>query len=115
MNTTVRTTSGIIGRPKQDTLRRMISRGLQLIFSSLLLPAACAGPQEFEVAAVKPHAAGARCGESNTYPGGRLAVSCLTLVQMLREALDLQPGESDELTGGPDRVRIETWDITAKA
>jgi uncharacterized protein (TIGR03435 family) len=34
---------------------------------------------------------------------------------MLREALDLQPGESDELTGGPDWVRNDLWDVTAKA
>jgi uncharacterized protein (TIGR03435 family) len=42
-------------------------------------------------------------------------VSCFTLVEILREALDLQPGQSAELTGGPDWVRTERWDITGKA
>lgn len=93
----------------------MTSRGSRLVFGVLLLPVAFAASQEFEVAAVKPHQSGAPCAQSNTYPGGRLIVSCLTLVQMLREALDLQPGQSDELTGGPDWVRSEIWDITAQA
>ena len=63
---------------------------------ALLLPPSIPWAQEFEVAAVKPHAAGAPCGESNTYPGGRLVISCFTLSEMIREALDLQPGQSDE-------------------
>jgi uncharacterized protein (TIGR03435 family) len=71
--------------------------------------------QEFEVAAVKPHAAGAPCGDSNAYPGGRLVLSCFTLYVLVREALDLQPGESDELHGGPDWAKNELWDVTAKA
>jgi uncharacterized protein (TIGR03435 family) len=93
----------------------MTSRGCQLVFCALLLPVAFAAPPESEVAAVKPHAAGAPCGESNTDSGGRLVVSCFTLVEILREALDLQPGQSAELTGGPDWVRTERWDITGKA
>lgn len=93
----------------------MASRSSRLVLCAFLLQTAVAGSREFEVAAVKPHAPGAPCAQSNTYPGGRLVLSCFTLVQMLREALDLQPGESDELTGGPDWVRNETWDLTAKA
>jgi uncharacterized protein (TIGR03435 family) len=93
----------------------MISRGLGAVFFAFLLSVAIAGPREFEIAAVKPHAAAAPCGESNTYAGGRLVLSCFTLVEILREALDLQPGQSDELTGGPGWVRTELWDITAKA
>jgi uncharacterized protein (TIGR03435 family) len=64
---------------------------------------------------VKPHASGAPCGESNTYPGGRLVLNCFSLTQLLREAPDLYPGQSDELIGGPDWVRTEDWDVTAKA
>lgn len=92
----------------------MTARCALLFVGAVLLPIpAC--PQEFEVAVVKPHARGAACGESNTYPGGRLALSCFTLDEILREALDLQPGQSRELTGGPDWVRTEAWDISAKA
>lgn len=86
-----------------------------LLFSAIVFlskPAAC---QEFEVAVVKPHASGVPCGESNTYPGGRLILSCFTLYGIIGEALDLQPGQSGELTGGPDWVRTELWDVTAKA
>jgi len=72
-------------------------------------------PQEFEVGVVKPHASGAPCGESNTYPGGRLVLSCFTVYQIVREALDLQPGQPNELTGGPDWVRTELWDVSARA
>ena len=79
----------------------------------LSISVACA--QEFEVAVVKPHATGAPCGESNTYPGGRLALSCFTVYEIVREALDLQPGQSSELTGGPDWVKTELWDVSAKA
>jgi uncharacterized protein (TIGR03435 family) len=93
----------------------MPSRASQLLLCFLLLPSAFTGSQRFEVAVVKPHAAGASCEQSNTYPGGRLVLSCLTLDQILHEALDLQPGESDELKGGPDWVRNDLWDLTAKA
>jgi uncharacterized protein (TIGR03435 family) len=84
-------------------------------FVFLLLRAPIARSQEFELAAVKPHAGGVACGESNTYPGGRLILSCFTLSEMIREALGLPPGRTDEMTGGPEWVRTELWDITAKA
>ena len=81
----------------------------------LILPVFGGFAQQFEVAVVKPHASGAPCGESNTYPGGRLALSCFTAYEIVREALDLQPGQSSELTGGPAWVRTEVWDVSAKA
>jgi uncharacterized protein (TIGR03435 family) len=81
---------------------------LALLFSLTYL----AWSQEFDVVAVKPHASGAACPESNTYPGGRLILNCFSLFELIREGLDLQP---DELTGGPDWVKTEPWDITAKA
>jgi len=85
------------------------------LLALLLLTNAAGWPQEFEVAAVKPHARGAPCGESNTYSGGRLILACFSLYEMIREALNLQPGQTNELTGGPAWVTTELWDLTAKA
>jgi uncharacterized protein (TIGR03435 family) len=94
---------------------RQGKHNLASLFSVFLIVAPSAQSQEFEVAAVKPHAAGTPCGESNTYAGGRMVLSCFTLFEAVREALDLQPGQSSELTGGSDWVRTERWDIAAKA
>lgn len=93
----------------------MTAHRLLLIAGIMLASLSVALSREFEVAVVKPHAGGAPCGESNTYPGGRLALSCFTVYEIVREALDLQPGQSSELTGGPDWVRTEPWDVSAKA
>jgi len=76
------------------------------------LLASMAAAQEFEVAAVKPHASGAACAESNTYPGGRLVLSCFSLYDLIREAYDLRP---NELAGGPAWSMNDGWDVTAKA
>jgi len=47
---------------------------------ALLLPPSIPWAQEFEVAAVKPQAAGAPSGESNTYPeAGWLSVASPSL------------------------------------
>ena len=91
------------------------SRRVAAACGIILLSMSAAFPQEFEVAVVKRHASGTPCGESNTYPGGRLALSCFTVDEIIREALDLQPGQSGQLTGGPDWVRTELWDVSAKA
>jgi uncharacterized protein (TIGR03435 family) len=88
---------------------------LLLVAGITLLSPRAAVSQEFEVAVVKPHAGNAPCGESNTYPGGRLVLGCFTLYELVREALDLQPGQASELTGGPEWVRSELWDVSAKA
>ena len=89
------------------TLSRLLFLGL--------LSTTIALSHEFDVSVVKPHASGTPCGESLPYPGGRLVLSCFTLDEIVREALDLQPGQSGELTGGPDWVRNEFWDVSAKA
>jgi uncharacterized protein (TIGR03435 family) len=86
-----------------------------LVLAASLSMTPPARSQEFEVAAVKQHAPGTPCGDSNTYPGGRLILNCFTLYEIVRDALDLQPGQSDELSGGPSWVRTDLWDITAKA
>jgi uncharacterized protein (TIGR03435 family) len=79
------------------------------IVIAMLAPAAA---QQFDVAAIKPHANGAPCGESNVLPGGRLVLNCLTLREIVSEALDIVP---EELGGGPDWVKTELWDLIAKA
>jgi hypothetical protein len=77
----------------------MSSRGSQLLCCALLLPAAFAGPPEFEVAAVAP------CGQSNTYRGYRLVLSCFTLVEILRKALDLHLGTQKREVKGLEPVK----------
>ena len=97
-------------------MRQNMTPRRSLLFAVvILLSAPAVFPQEFEIAVVKPHASGVPCGESNTYPGGRLILSCFTLDEIVREALDLLPGQSRELTGGPDWARTEVWDVVAKA
>jgi uncharacterized protein (TIGR03435 family) len=82
---------------------------LFVIAIAILAPAAA---QQFDIAAIKPHANGAPCGESNVLPGGRLVLNCLTLREIVSEALDIVP---EELGGGPDWVKTELWDLIAKA
>jgi uncharacterized protein (TIGR03435 family) len=68
--------------------------------------------QKLEVAAIKPHATGSECSDTQLLPGGRLVASCFTLDMVIREALNVLP---NQLTGGPKWVRHDLWDITAKA
>src|SRR5215469_10606159 len=65
----------------------------------------------------RSEAAGCRRSERRVehIPGGRLVISCFTLSEMIREALDLQPGNQMNLKDGADWVRTELWDVMAKA
>ncbi len=74
--------------------------------------ATCIRAQRLEVASIKPHAAQDACFETRVLPGARLEVSCYTLDLILREALNILPGQ---LTGGPKWVKQDRWDIVAKS
>lgn len=67
--------------------------------------------QLLEVASIKPHAAQDACLETRVLPGGRLDVSCYTLELIIREALNILPGQ---LTGGPKWAKQDRWDIVAE-
>ena len=67
--------------------------------------------QVLEVASIKPHPAQDACFETSVLPGGRLEVSCYTLELIIREALNILPGQ---LTGGPKWAKQDRWDIAAK-
>jgi uncharacterized protein (TIGR03435 family) len=67
--------------------------------------------QTIEVAAIKPHAEGTSCSGTELLPGGRLVVGCFTLELIVRESLNVLPSQ---ITGGPEWVRHDLWDITAK-
>jgi uncharacterized protein (TIGR03435 family) len=64
-----------------------------------------------EVSTVKPHPSNAPCGESRVLPGGRVEIACFTLETVIREGLNVLPGQ---VTGGAEWVRHDLWDISAK-
>jgi uncharacterized protein (TIGR03435 family) len=85
---------------------------MRVLLAFAVTAALAAGAPQFDVAAVKPHAPGIPCGDSNVLPGGRLVLNCFTLREIVSEALDVLP---QDLAGGPDWVRTERWDVIAKA
>ncbi|MEZ2348562.1 TIGR03435 family protein [Terriglobus sp. RCC_193] len=64
-----------------------------------------------EVSAVKPHPENAPCGESRVLGGGHVEIACFTLELMIREGFNVLPFQ---VTGGPQWVRHDMWDIVAK-
>lgn len=64
-----------------------------------------------EVSTVKPHPDNAPCGEVRVLAGGRVEAACFTLETVLREGLNILP---NQLTGGAEWVRHDSWDIVAK-
>jgi uncharacterized protein (TIGR03435 family) len=64
-----------------------------------------------EVSVVRPHSDNAPCAEARVLPGGRVEIGCFTLYTILREGLNILP---NQLKGGEDWVRHDSWDIVAK-
>ena len=89
-----------------------------LIAFVALLAAACAaapalaqGPS-FEVASVKRNVSGDPRSGTRTLPGGRIAITNLSLRDIIRRAY----GANDiEVVGGPDWIDTDRWDIAATA
>jgi uncharacterized protein (TIGR03435 family) len=69
-------------------------------------------PPAFEVATVKPAADGSHAIGMFTYPGGRVVISEETLENILCEVYGFEPYQ---ISGGPDWVRSQRWNIEAKA
>jgi uncharacterized protein (TIGR03435 family) len=65
---------------------------------------------KFDVASVKP-ATTREMGGVYTYPGGRVAFRGCTLLYLMQQAFDLQ---AFQVTGGPEWMQDERYDIDAK-
>ena len=69
------------------------------------------GPS-FEVASVKRNVSGNPQSGTRTLPGGRIAITNRSLRDIIRQAY----GANDiEVTGGPDWIDMDRWDIAATA
>jgi uncharacterized protein (TIGR03435 family) len=66
----------------------------------------------FEVASIKRNASGSSNSSSRALPGGRITMTNRTLRDMVREVYRLQ---GFQITGGPDWIGTDRWDIVAKA
>jgi uncharacterized protein (TIGR03435 family) len=64
-----------------------------------------------EVSVVKPHPDNAPCGETRVLAGGRVEIACFNLGTVIREGLNILP---NQLTGGAEWGRHDSWDIVAK-
>ncbi len=64
-----------------------------------------------EVSAVRTHPDNAPCGETRVLAGGQVQIACFTLENVIREGLNILP---NQLTGGAEWVRHDSWDIVAK-
>jgi uncharacterized protein (TIGR03435 family) len=81
------------------------------VIASLGLAVALNAQSILEVSAVKPHPENAVCAESRVLAGGQVEAMCFTLEQVIREGFNVLPFQ---ITGGPEWVRHEMWDIVAK-
>src|SRR5262245_31466787 len=66
----------------------------------------------FEVASVKPNRSGERNSSTRSLPGGGFAASNVTVRQLVISANRVRPFQ---VTGGPDWIDADRFDITAKA
>jgi uncharacterized protein (TIGR03435 family) len=79
------------------------------------MPAAQQGgdkPPQFEVASIKPNNSGDGRIMMGMQPGGRFTASNVTLIQLIRNAYQLQP---NQIVGGADWMTNDHYDIAAKA
>src|SRR3569833_2166477 len=76
------------------------------------ITAIVSGQTRPDVSVVKLHPDNLPCGATHVLPSGQLEAGCFTVELMVREALNLLP---NQISGGPDWVRGDLWDISAKA
>ena len=93
----------------------------KLVFAASLLavvplraqtPADSRPKPAFEVASIKPNVSGSDSASMRALPGGRITVTNNSLFNMIRNAYQLQ---RYQMTGGPDWIDKDRWDIVAKA
>jgi uncharacterized protein (TIGR03435 family) len=89
-----------------------MTRQLSLVFAATLGGALAA--QSFEVASIKVNASGERQMGYRVLPGGKLIIRNLPLYLIITTAYDL-PFQSNRLTGGPEWIRSERYDIEGVA
>jgi uncharacterized protein (TIGR03435 family) len=90
------------------------------VLLALISAASCAQAQPatapaFAAASVKPSAADARGIGMQILPGGRLVIKNYPLIITIAAAYNLPFNQSARLTGGPDWIRGERYDIEATA
>ena len=66
----------------------------------------------FEVASIKRNLSGGTSSSNRALPGGRVTITNNTLRNMIRNFYRIQ---TFQMTGGPDWVDTDRWDIVAKA
>ena len=92
------------------------------VFATVLLAGACLGklvhaqpPPSFEVATIKPADPDAR-GQFIRIPSpGRISVTNMTLLDLIRFAYSEGLGANLEITGGPNWLNRDRYDVEAKA
>ena len=92
-------------------VRRLTSLSIITLASASLLAHAPAAPS-FDVASVKPNHSVETQTVSITQPGGRYTASNMTLRALIKTAYGMH---DDQLTGGPDWIDKDRFDIAAKA
>jgi uncharacterized protein (TIGR03435 family) len=93
-------------------MNRVAFPAAALIAAILLTTLADAqSPPEFEVASIKPTPQDVDSGTSDLLPGGRFRATNKTVQWLMRAALGIS---NDQILGGPDWVRTESFDIDAK-
>ena len=73
-----------------------------------------AAPSTFEVASIKPSKPDARFMAMDFLPGGRLVVTNIPLFMIVAISYHL-PFQSSRISGGPEWIRSDRYDIEAKA
>jgi uncharacterized protein (TIGR03435 family) len=73
---------------------------------------AAQSPREFEIASVKPNLLDDRIVQVRVGPGPVLTARGYTLVLLMQRAYGVMDWN---VTGGPDWIRTDRWDVTAKA
>jgi len=91
-------------------MRYLSAFALSVIASTGIVPVQNA-QSILDVSTVKPHPDKAPCGETRVLGGGQVEIACFSLEQMIREGLNILP---NQLSGGPEWIRHDAWDIVAK-
>ena len=89
-----------------------VTQTIQTTQPAPAVTSATAGSLQFEVASVKPNKSGDNRVMIGIQPGGRYTASNVPLRQLITQAYALQAAQ---LIGGPDWIRTERFDISAKA
>ncbi len=93
--------------------RITLSACLAFVASVELFGQSGTAPSTFEAASVKPNKSAARPG-IQFLPGGRFAATNMPVFMLIASAYDV-PFQSVRLSGGPDWIRSERYDIEAAA